>query len=70
MKMSFKNIKEISAADVAMEKHYALEYTVDSNYLKVKWPSETLRDIHTFDISDLQNWGKYESNNQSSQMNM
>ena len=34
---------------------------------KSKGPSETLRDIRT---SDVQNWGKYQSNNHISQMNM
>ena len=46
------------------------EDTVDCRYLEVK---ETLLNTSWypyFDISDLQNWGKYQMNNQISQMNM
>ena len=46
------------------------DYTVDSRYLKVK---ENLWNTSSYpytDISDLQNWGKYQLNNQISQKNM
>ena len=44
--------------------------TVDSHYLEVKRILWNTSRYQYFDISDLQNWGKYQSNNQISQMNM
>ena len=45
------------------------DHTIDSRYLEVK---ETLWNTSSYpytDISDLQNWEKYQSNNQISQKN-
>ena len=44
--------------------------TVDSRYLEVEGTLWNTSRYPYFDISDLQNWGKYQSNNQISQMNM
>ena len=53
-------------------KNYSLENlpTVDSCYLEVEWTLSNTSRYPYFDISDVQNWGKYQSNNQISQMNM
>ena len=47
-----------------------ISYTVDSRYLEVKGTLWKTSIYPYFDISDLQNWGKYQSNYQLSQMNM
>ena len=44
--------------------------TVDSRYLEVEGTLWNTSRYPYFDISDLQNWGKYQMNNQISQMNM
>ena len=44
--------------------------TVDSRYLEVEGTLWNTSRYPYFDISDVQNWGKYQSNNQISQMNM
>ena len=49
--------------------HYT-RYTVDSRYLEFDWTLWNTSRYPYFDISDVQNWGKYQSNNQISQMNM
>ena len=46
------------------------EYTVDSRYLEVEGTLWNTARYPYFDISDVQNWEKYQSNNQISQMNM
>ena len=43
--------------------------TVDSRYLEVEGTLWNTSRYPYFDISDVQNWGKYQSNNQISQMN-
>ena len=48
----------------------AMWYTVDSRYLEVEVTFWNTSRYPYFDISDLQNWGKYQLNNQISQMNM
>ena len=45
-------------------------YTVDSRYLEVEGTLWSTSRYPYFNISDLQNWGKYQTNNQISQMNM
>ena len=45
-------------------------YTVDSRYLEVEGTLWNTSRYPYFDISDVQNWGKYQMNNQISQMNM
>ena len=45
-------------------------YTVDSRYLEVEGTLSNTSRYPYFDISDVQNWEKYQSNNQISQMNM
>ena len=45
-------------------------YTVDSRYLEVEGTFWNTSRYPYFDISEVQNWGKYQSNNQISQMNM
>ena len=47
-----------------------LIYTVDSRYLEVKGTLWNTSRYPYFNISDLQNWGKCQSNNKISQMNM
>ena len=44
--------------------------TVDSRYLEVEGTLWKYFEISVLHISDVQNWGKYQSNNQISQMNM
>ena len=44
--------------------------TVDSRYLEVEGTLWNTSRYPYFDISDVQNWGNYQSNNQISQMNM
>ena len=44
--------------------------TVDSRYLEVEWTFWNTSRYPYFDISDVQNRGKYQSNNKFSQMNM
>ena len=44
--------------------------TVDSRYLEVEGILWNTSRYPYFDISDLQNWGKYQSNNQISLTNM
>ena len=44
--------------------------TVDSRYLEVDGTLWNTSRYPYFDISDVQNWGKYQSNNQISQMNL
>ena len=44
--------------------------TVDSRYLEVEGTLWNTARYPYFDISDVQNWRKYQSNNQISQMNM
>ena len=44
--------------------------TVDSRYLEVEGTLWNTSRYPYFDISDFQNWGKYKSHNQISQMNM
>ena len=44
--------------------------TVNSRYLEVKGTLWNTSRYPYFDISDLQNWGKYQLNNQISQMNI
>ena len=47
-----------------------LLYTVDSRYLEVEGTLWNTPRYLYFDISDVKNWAKYQSNNQISQMNM
>ena len=47
-----------------------IEYTVDSRYLELEETLWNTSRYPYFDISDLQNWGKYQSINQISQMSM
>ena len=47
-----------------------IQFTVNSRYLEVEGTLSTTLRYPYFDISDLQNWGKYISNNQISQINM
>ena len=44
--------------------------TVDSRYLEVEGTLWNTSRYPYLDISDMQNWGKYQSNNQISQVNM
>ena len=44
--------------------------TVDSRYLEVEGTHWNTSRYAYFDISDVQTWGKYQTNNQISQMNM
>ena len=44
--------------------------TVDSCYLEVEGTLWNTSRYPYSDISDVQNWGKYQSNNQISQMNL
>ena len=44
--------------------------TVDSRYLEVEGTLWNISRYPHLDISDLQNWGKYQSNKLISQMNM
>ena len=44
--------------------------TVDSRYLELEGTLWNTSRYTEFDISDVQNWGKYQSNNQISQKNM
>ena len=44
--------------------------TVDSRYLEVEGTLWNTSRYPYFDISDVQNWGKYHPNNQISQMNI
>ena len=44
--------------------------TVDSRYLEVEGTLWNTSRYPYFDISDFQNWDKYKSHNQISQMNM
>ena len=46
------------------------EITVDSHYLEVEGTRWNSSRYPYFDISDVQNWGKYQTNNQISHMNM
>ena len=46
------------------------QYTVDSRYLEVEGTLWNTSRYPYFDISDLQNWGKYQLNNRISQMNI
>ena len=49
---------------------YMLKNTVDSRYLEVEGTRWNTSKYPYFDISDVQNWGKYQTNNQISHMNM
>ena len=44
--------------------------TVDSRYLEVEGTRWNTSRYPYFDISGVQNWGKYQTNNQISHMNM
>ena len=46
------------------------QYTVDSRYLEIEGTLWNTSRYPYFDISDVQNLGKYQSNNQISQINM
>ena len=50
--------------------HLCMMYTVDSRYLEVEGTLCNTSRYPYFDISDLQNCGKYQSNNQISEMTM
>ena len=55
-----------------VEKELCTTYvnTVDSRYLEVEETLWNTSRYPYFDISDVQNWEKYQSNNQILQMNM
>ena len=44
--------------------------TVDYRYLEVEGTRWNTSRYPYFDLSDVQNWGKYQTNNQISHMNM
>ena len=60
----------MAVVNVASYIIYNTGYTVDSRYLEVEGTLWHTSRYPFFDISDVQNWGKYQSNNQISQMNM
>ena len=55
---------------VTLQCQFLLSCTVDSRYLELEGTLWDTSRYPYFDISDVQNWGKYQSNNQISQMNM
>ena len=49
---------------------YSSNNTVNSRYLEVEGTRWNTSRYPYYDIPDVQNWGKYQTNNQISQMNM
>ena len=60
----------LSGIDMTLINNNMFVGTVDSRYLEVVGTRWNTSRYPYFDISDVQNWGKYQTNNQISQMNM
>ena len=74
---AFHNVLNISETPLVLRirentdfSTHSMKYTVDSRYLEVEGIRWNTSRYPYFDISDVQNWGKYQTNNQISQMNM